>query len=109
MQKAARSKELEGQASAIREDLQRCRANLQAMGAAGGAGNNWTVPTESSNWQDGKSSPEDLVAQEKNLQLRLEHVEKEVLSEQQKVDQSIAAKEEELRQSRLELQKVQSS
>lgn len=109
--KDAQFQQYEKQVIALREDLQRSQSRQKSLREAGVTGNTWKVPKETNSWQEQPSGndPEEQMAFEvhkaKMLQHKLEELERELLAEQQKADEHIAAKDDELRRSRLELQK----
>jgi len=111
--KTSANQEFERQVIALREDIQRSQSRQKALREAGATDNTWKVPKESSNWQDEPhgSDPDEQLAfevhQRKKLHQKLDQLEQEGLAQQQTSNESIAAREEELRQSRLELEKLQ--
>lgn len=107
-----RRKEQERQLIAHREELQQCQSRQKSLREAGAA---CKVPKETQNWQDEPraSDPDEQLAVEvqkgKELEERLVELERELLADRpadQNVDEELLAKEEELRRSRLALQKL---
>jgi len=104
--KISQVQDRERQVIALRDDLQRCHVRQKALREAGATGNTWKVPKDSHSWQEQPHSadPEEQLAFEvhraKTLQQNLDQLERELLALQRSCDESVVAKEDELRRSK---------